>query len=324
MSDGRREDGPAATGPGGSGGPEAPPPLPGGPRDQIGFDDLPPALPRPVVPASAGGDAAGPPPPKAPDRPAGDDRPASREPGQMGLLDHLEELRKVLFQSVAAMAVAALLCWFKAGELLDLILRPLGAQGAYFMSPSGAFMARVKVAFAVGLFLVAPFVLFRIYGFVLPGLHRKERRVTTPVLVWTVLLFYTGSALAYLGFPYMLKVMIAMGTESMKPMIEVGSYLSTFLQFVLCCGLVFELPMVILALCAAGIVRPQWLLAKWRHVLVIVAVVAAAITPDANVINQLIMMVPVLALYVGSVVVALVVVGRKDRREAAARAAEGD
>lgn len=321
MSDDVREDGPQP------GAQTEPPVLPAGPRDQIGFDDLPPALPKPVENGrvdAEGGATAAPPPPSSPGRAPADESAPDPDGRPMGLLDHLEELRKVLFQSVTAIVVAALLCWSRSGDLLDLILRPLGPQGAYFMTPSGAFMARLKVAFAVGLFLVAPFVLFRVYGFVLPGLHRKERKVATPVLVWTVLLFYTGSALAYFGFPYMLKVMIAMGTGSMKPMIEVGSYLGTFLQFVLACGLVFELPMVILALCAAGIVRPQWLLAKWRFVLVIVSIAAAAITPDANVINQLIMMGPILVLYTGSVVVALVVVRGKDRRAAASRAAEGD
>ncbi len=302
-------------------GPDAGTVLPPGPRDQIGFDDLPPAPPRPVL--GAGDDSVPPLPPLPPPAadPAGGGEP---ERAQMGLLDHLEELRKVLFQSLTAMGLSAILCWFKAGQILDILIRPLGAQGAYFMSPSGAFMARLKVACAVGLFVVAPFVLYRIYGFVLPGLYRKERRVATPVLVSTVLLFYTGVALAYWGFPFILRVMMNMGTDSMKPMIEVGSYLSSFMQFVLCCGLVFELPMVILALCAAGIVRPQWLLAKWRYVLVVVAVVAAAITPDANVINQMIMMVPILVLYLGSAIVALVVVRKKDRRAAAAQAAEGD
>lgn len=317
MSDDRHE---AAGPPSGS---TEPPVLPPGPRDQVGFDDLPPAPPRPLpyAPATNDGSVTPPAPPAGPVEPDGPGEPDSVH---MGLLDHLEELRKVLFQSLAAMALAAILCWFWSGQLLDVLLRPLGEQGAYFMSPSGAFMARFKVSFGVGLFVVAPFVLFRAYGFILPGLYRKERRVATPVLAWTVILFYTGSALAYLGFPFMLTVMMNMGTESMKPMIEVGSYLGTFLQFVLACGLVFELPMVILALCAAGIVRPQWLLAKWRYVLVVVALAAAAITPDANVINQLIMMVPILVLYLGSAVVALVVVRKKDRRAAAAAAAEGD
>lgn len=241
----------------------------------------------------------------------------------MGLLDHLEELRKVLFHSVAAIVAAGLLCWFRSEQLLDLVIRPMGDLGVYFMAPAAAFMARLKVALGAGLFVVAPFVLFRVYGFVLPGLRRRERRVATPVLLWTVLLFYLGVTMAWFGYPFMLRVMLNMGTPSVKPMIEVGSYLSSFVQFLLCCGLLFELPIVILGLCAAGIVSPRWLLKQWRYVFVIIAIVAAAITPDANVINQVLMMIPVMVLYWGSVVVALVVVHRRDRRRAAL-AAEGD
>jgi sec-independent protein translocase protein TatC len=292
--------------------------LPPGPRDQIGFADLPPAPPRPVL--AAGDGPVSPLPPPLPEVVADEEH----EHAHMGLLDHLEELRKVIFQSLTAMGIAATLCWFKSGVILDLLIRPLGPQGAYFMSPSGAFMARLKVACGIGLFVVAPFVLFRVYGFVLPGLYRKERRVATPVLVWTVLLFYAGVVLAYWGYPFILQVMMNMGTATMKPMIEVGSYLSSLLQFVLCCGLIFELPMVILALCVAGIVRPQWLLAQWRYVLVVTAVVAAAITPDGNVINQAILMVPILVLFLGSVLVSLVVVRNRNRRDAGGSVAEGD
>jgi sec-independent protein translocase protein TatC len=289
--------------------PESPP----GPRDQVGFADLGP--PRPSAGADRSRGEVPPPPSVAAEVP---------EAARMGLLDHLEELRKVLIQSLLAAGVAAVLCWFWSEELLELVIRPVRDQGVYFTAPNDAFMARLKVAAVTAAFVVAPFVLFRAYGFVLPGLHRRERRVTTPVLVSTVLLFYIGVACAFVVVaPYVIAFMMGFGTDTLKPLIGVGSYLGFVFRLCLGFGLVFELPMVILGLCVAGVVRPQMLLRTWRYAIVIIAIVSAIFTPP-DVISQTMMMVPVLVLYLGSALVALVIVRKRDRARALAEAAEED
>lgn len=303
MSDGNR-DAPA----------DAKPDPPSVSRDQLGFADLPPRRP------STGNDrveapALAPPPSAAAEDP---------EAGRMGLLDHLEELRKVLIQCLLAAGAAAILCWAWSGELLELIIRPVRDQGVYFMAPNDAFMARLRVAAVAGLFAVAPFVLFRAYGFVLPALHRRERHVVTPVLLWTAFLFYAGVAFAFFVVaPYVIRFMMGFGTETLKPLIGVGAYLGFVFRLCLGFGLVFELPIVIVAVCVAGIIRPQLLLRTWRYAVVIIAIISAIFTPP-DVISQVMMMVPVLVLYLGSVLVALVIVRRRDRARAEAAAAEGD
>lgn len=291
--------------------------LPPGPRDQMGFADLPPP-PKPAIATAAAE-------PETAPAGAGDSPPAGEpEGGRMGLLDHLEELRKVLIQSLVAMGAAAILCWAWSAQLLELVIRPVSDVGVYFTAPNDAFMARLKVAMVTGLFVVAPFVLFRAYGFVLPGLHRRERRVATPILLWTVGLFYTGVAFAFFVVaPYVIKFMMGFGTETLKPLIGVGSYLGFVARLCLGFGLVFELPMLVLALCVAGIVRPQTLLRTWRYAIVIISVIAAVFTPP-DVISQVMMMAPMMILYLGSVLVALVVVRRRDRAHAARDAAAGD
>lgn len=293
---------------------------PFGPRDQLGFGDG--ASAGRAVGAGSAESAAVPPAGEAPSSPSA----ATEAPeiGRMGLLDHLEELRKVLIQCLLAAGAAATLCWVWSGELLELIIRPVRDQGVYFMAPNDAFMARLKVALVAGLFAVAPFILFRAYGFVLPALHRRERRVATPVLLWTAFLFYTGVVFAFIVVaPYVVKFMMGFGTDTLKPLIGVGSYLGFVFQLCLGFGLVFELPIAIIAVCVAGIVRPQLLLRTWRYAVVIIAIISAIFTPP-DLISQVMMMVPVLVLYLGSALVALVIVRRRDRARAAAEAAEGD
>lgn len=286
-----------------------------GPLDQVGFADLPP--PGGDAGDRPGGTPAGPPegPPAGPAEPA--------EP-RMGLLDHLAELRTVLIQCLLAAAVAAGLCWAWSADLMELIIRPVHDQGVYFTAPNDAFMARLRVSFVAGLFVVAPFVLFRLYGFVLPGLHRRERRIVTPVLLWTVLLFYTGIAFAFFVVaPNVVRFLMGFGTETLRPLIGISQYLGFVFRMCLGFGLVFELPMLVIALSLAGIVSPRLLLRTWRYAIVIISVVAAVFTPP-DVISQMMMMGPMLVLYLGSVVIAFVLVRRRERARAAAAAAEGD
>jgi sec-independent protein translocase protein TatC len=290
---------------------------PRGPLDQVGFADLPPPGRPGSAPASPDRDAADPPVAATAAEPA----PAE---ARMGLLDHLAELRTVLIQCLLAAAVAATLCWTWSADLMEVIIRPVHEQGVYFTAPNDAFMARLRVSFVMGLFVVAPFVLFRLYGFVLPGLHRRERRIVTPVLLWTVLLFYTGIAFAFFVVaPNVVRFLMGFGTETLRPLIGISQYLGFVFRLCLGFGLVFEMPILVIGLSVAGIVSPWLLLRTWRYAIVIISVVAAVFTPP-DVISQMMMMGPMLVLYLGSVGIACVIVGRRQRARAAAAGAEGD
>jgi len=233
--------------------------------------------------------------------------------GQMTLLDHLEDLRSVLIQSLAAVAVAAAACWFVSGWLLDLLVRPLAAAGqqVYFHHPAEAFTMRLKLAAFAGLLVVAPFILLKIYQFVMPGLYRQERRVVTPVLVSTVLLFYTGVAFAYLVMiPKVIVFMLGFGTAFMQPLIGAGAYFGFVTRLCLAFGLMFELPLAVLALTLLGLVTPRQLWHGWRYAVLIILVFSAVLTPP-DALSQLMMAGPVTLLYLGSVAVAHLVTRRQ-------------
>lgn len=231
----------------------------------------------------------------------------------MSMLDHLEELRKTLFSSLIAAALATVLCWFWSQPLLDLLVQPIltAAEGVYFHTPVEAFLTRLKLAAACGLFLVLPYILFKVYGFILPGLYVKERHVVTPLLVSTTLLFYVGVGFAYLiVIPQVVKFMLGFGTEIMQPLIGIGPYFAFVARLCLAFGLVFELPLVVLLLSTIGVVNPRLLLRTWRYALIIIVVFAAVLTPP-DVFSQLLMAGPVMLLYFVSVLVAIVVTRRR-------------
>ncbi len=229
----------------------------------------------------------------------------------MGLLDHLTELRWVILHSAIAAFVATILCWFWSADLLDILIRPIKDHGVYFTAPNEAFLTRLKLSGSVGLFVVAPFIFFKIYGFILPGLYRRERKVVTPLLLATTLLFYSGVSFSFLVvIPQVIRFLLSFGTDAMSPLIGVGPYFGFVNRLCLAFGLVFELPLLVLALSWIGVVNPRMLLRTWRYAIVIIATLSAILTPP-DVVSQVMMAGPVLVLYMSSVLVAILVTHRK-------------
>jgi sec-independent protein translocase protein TatC len=244
--------------------------------------------------------------------------PSANQPSQgssMTLLEHLEDLRRALLSSLVAALVAMALCWFWSQPLLDWLIKPIlsAADGVYFHAPLEAFMTRLKIAAICGIFLVLPYIFYKFYGFIIPGLYARERKVITPLLISSTALFYLGVAFAYLIIiPKVVTFMLSFGTANMQPLIGIEPYFAFVARLCLAFGIVFELPLVILFLSLIGVVNPRMLLRTWRYALIIVAIMAALLTPP-DVVSQLLMLIPVMLLYLLSVGVAIVVTRRRRR-----------
>ena len=275
----------------------------------------PPAEELSAEEPSAGGPPGGEPPGDEPqgEDPPGDDPPEDDPP--LGLLDHLEDLRRTILDSGIAALVATILSWFFSERLLDLLIRPIKDEGVYFTAPNEAFLTQLKLSAAMGLFVVAPFIFFKIYMFVLPGLHRREAKVVTPLLISSTLLFYTGVAFSFLVvIPQIMAFLLGFGTDLLSPLIGVGSYFNFVTHLCLAFGLVFQLPLLVLALSAIGLVNPRMLLRTWRIAIVAIFAASAILTPP-DIISQFMMAGPVILLYLGSVLVAMVVTRRKRKED---------
>jgi len=296
---------------------------PVGPRDQAGFDHLTPHPDHPIASQEREKekarkeeeDAAR---QKAQENSTGEEDPPSEDDTpekQEGFLDHLEDLRRTLIDSAIAAAVASVIGWFISSHLLDLLIIPIKEYGVYFTAPNEAFLTRLKLSGAMGLFVVAPFIFFKFYMFVMPGLHKREKKVVTPLLIATTLLFYTGVAFAFLiVIPQIIPFFMSFGTEVLSPLIGVGAYFALVSRLCLAFGLVFQLPLLVLFLSAIGVVKPQMLLRTWRIAIVGIFILSAFLTP-ADIPSQLMMAGPVLVLYFSSVLVAKVVTVRKDKED---------
>jgi sec-independent protein translocase protein TatC len=234
---------------------------------------------------------------------------------EMGLLDHLEELRSGLIASFAVWFGSSIVIWYFSGQILDFLIRSLPVKNLYFYSPVEAFMIRMKLSFILAALVSFPYIFFRVWSFISPGLFRREKNLILPLIVWCVILFYAGVVFAYLVMmPIVINFFVRFGTDRLVPLLSVDRYFVFVAKLCLAFGLVFQLPLVVILLTWMGVISARSLLRQWRWAIVIIFVVAAVLTPP-DPASQIFMALPLCALFMGSVVIALIIERRRKKRE---------
>ena len=249
--------------------------------------------------------------------------------GEMPFLDHLEELRWRIIWSLAALivgvAVAFVVVW-KFHVLVWLqgpMLPYLHGRRLVYTHPGDGFSILIQTAIMAGVVIALPVIIWQVYAFLSPALHRHEKRIAIPVILGAVLLFIGGAALAwYFVLPMTLKFLSGLGDEAFDQMITASEYFGFVSSMVLAMGAVFELPIAILLLSFFGLVTPKFLAKFRRHALLGSYVAAAIITPGDLFITSIALMVPLYMLYELSIILSFIVVRRKERAARAEAAAE--
>ena len=245
-----------------------------------------------------------------------------RVSGEMPFLSHLAELRNVLVHSVIAAGAGAIAGWWLAPRVLDdLIARTV--KQAVVLSPLEAFNERLKLALLIGLVIALPIVFYRVWSFVVPGLLKRGKSIILPMAFGSMFMFALGlwACYAYV-VPLVVNVMQQFMTPHMVAQIRVSHLLGFFYNMAVACGVVMQMPLVLMLLTAMGLVTPGMLLRQWRYALLGVFFLTAIITPGDVVTAQLVMGVPMTGLYLISVGLSWLVARR--RREDRAREEAGN
>jgi sec-independent protein translocase protein TatC len=233
----------------------------------------------------------------------------------MGFLDHLEELRKRIIYSIAAVAIGFFACWWKVEAIYDVMQRPIMdalranemSEKLVYLNPTEPFNLYLKIAALAGLFLTSPFVLYQVWMFISPGLYRKEKKYVVPFMVSTIALFSLGGIFGYkFVYPYALTFLINFGKQ-FQPMITVGEYTQLFLSVVLGMGLIFEMPILVFFLALMGIMSAGFMWKNFRYAILVIFIIAAIVTPTTDILNMCIFAAPMIALYAVSIGVAWLV-----------------
>ncbi len=218
------------------------------------------------------------------------------------LISHLLELRSRLLRSVAAVVVCMVALLPFANRLYALLARPMIEslpQGASMIATGVAapFMVPFKFAAMLAVYLAMPYVLYQVWAFVAPGLYRRERVFAMPLLVSSVVLFYTGMAFAYfLVFPVVLGFFASTAPAGVLVMTDVSSYLDFVLTLFLAFGVAFEVPVIVVLLVLVGFVDVATLRRARPYVVVGAFVVGMLLTPP-DMFSQTLLAVPICLLY---------------------------
>ena len=246
---------------------------------------------------------------------------AKNSTGEMPFLDHLEELRWRIVWALGALVIGLILGFFIVVklELIRVLQEPIApfmdGHKLVYTHPGDTFSITLSTALIVGLIIASPVILYQLWAFLSPALYRHEKRVVIPVIVGAVLLFIGGVALAYFFvLPLTLRFLMNFQVASLEPMITASGYFSFVTTLALTFGVVFELPVLILALAALGLVTPAFLARFRRYAFVLSFVLSAIVTPGDIFIATLAMTAPLYLLYELSVLLATIIFRKRQAR----------
>ena len=244
---------------------------------------------------------------------------------QAPLLDHLIELRKRLLRAIIALGIAFAVCLYFAEDIFAILTRPLSAafppgEGRLIYTKLyEAFFTEVKVALFAAFFVSFPVIANQLWAFIAPGLYAREKKAFLPFLIATPVLFTMGASLAYFvvmptAFTWFLGFEGMAGDLRQEALPAMGEYLDLVMRFILAFGISFLLPVLLMLLNRAGLVTRAQLVAARKYLIVLVFALAAIITtPD--VVSQLLLAIPLLILFEGSLL--LMHFGEKKANQAA-------
>ena len=248
----------------------------------------------------------------------------------MPLMDHLRELRRRLLIAVVAILAGTIVGWVFYPQVFEFVKQPYVEGIAPLLNRSGfdatlvlsggigsAFTFRLKVALVLGLLLSSPLWLWEAWAFVLPALHRNEKRWAYLLTATGVPLFLGGVTVGYLVLPKGIQVLVSFAPQSIHVLLNLGDYLSFMLRTVLVFGVAAQIPLVVILLNRIGAVSARQLAAARPWTIVGIFVFAAIATPSTDPLTMLFLAVPMTVLYLVSELIARIT----ERR--AAKAAAG-
>ena len=217
----------------------------------------------------------------------------------MPFLDHLEQLRWVILKSLSALLLSFVATWAFTDRVYDLLMRPLTGMEEVklvFSGPLEGVLLKLKLAMLGAFVLALPFILWFAWEFISPGLKGRERHLGIWVMTAGTGCFLVGAAFAYGVIPLSLRFLVSFGPSDIEQLWQVKSYIDFAFRLIVACGVLFELPLVMVLITRLGLVDVETL-ARGRPVAVVLAFTLAAILTPPDVITQLMLGIPLIGLF---------------------------
>ncbi len=239
---------------------------------------------------------------------------------ELPLVQHLIELRTRLLHTVIFVFVVFCGLFYFANDIYYIISAPLqnllpdntSMIATDVVSP---FLTPLKLTFFAAVLLSIPYILYQIWAFIAPGLYKHEKNLAAPLLISSVLLFYTGMAFAYfVVFPLLFGFVTGIGLEGVATMTDIAKYLDFVLQLFFAFGFAFEIPIAVILMIHAGVLTPDSLTAKRPYIIVGCFVTGMLLTPP-DIFSQILLAVPMWMLFEVGVFVGRAIYKNKEARE---------
>ncbi len=217
------------------------------------------------------------------------------EEGRMGLIDHLDELRKRIIYSLVFIISGACASWFIVPGALDLLTSETGPL--QYLGPIDAFAWRMRLALVFGVVIASPMIIIQVWLFIRPGLLPHERKFAFPTVMSAIILFFMGSGLGVYTIPLTLKILEKFGGESMQANYTIDRFIGFVGALVIGLGVIFEMPVVLVLLAKLGIVSYERLVSARKFAIVTTVAVSAIITPTSDPVTLMVFAVPLYLLF---------------------------
>jgi sec-independent protein translocase protein TatC len=255
------------------------------------------------------------------------------EDGSMTLWEHLEELRGRIVRMAIAFLIGAGVCWFYKERILGWITRPfveaykMGGHSTeaalHYGAPTALFISYIRLAALSGLLFALPVILWQIWAFIAPGLYSREKKFAIPFVISSILLFigggYFGWAVAFpAAFNFLMNFTpdtLPGGGAKIEATIMIGDYIEFVTRMFIAFGAVAELPILALFLTVAGLITHRHLIKFFRYFIVLAFVISAVLTPP-DPLSQILMAVPLIALYGVSILISWMITVSRERGKA--------
>ena len=245
--------------------------------------------------------------------PPDDDEDVSPVGGKMSFLEHLDELRKRIVNSVIAIGVGILLSFAFIERIFNFLLAPTrrvlppGVKIIY-TEPGEAFGMYITVSLIAGAVIAAPYVMYQVWMFIAPGLYSKEKRMAIPFVLFTTIGFIGGAAFNhYVAFPFLMRFFAQFNGIDLAFMPRLSDTFDLYVKMLIGMGIVFQMPTIVYFLAKMKLVTAGFLWRHGKYAVLIAYIIAAVITPTGDPMNQTIFAAPMIVLYFLSIIIAFIV-----------------
>jgi sec-independent protein translocase protein TatC len=246
---------------------------------------------------------------------------ALRAPGNEGrapIMSHLKELRNRILYSAISVALGLVVGMIFGNQIIGILKLPAGNIKLITTTLIEPVSVYFQVSLTAGVILAMPFLVYQLFAFVAPGLTPREKRVIFTILPAIVFMFLAGVAFAYfIALPPALNFLYHFNSAIAEPLPLLSNYIGIVTRIILVIGLVFETPLIVMALARLGVVSPQWLASKRKWWIVIAFVIAAIVTPTPDPLNQCIVAIPLILLLELGILLARFVYKKREQPTAA-------